>query len=94
MYTPHICATFALSSLLRRCLFVCVLSGAAAAGIPPALLEQLKPGGRLVIPVGPEGGDQRLEVLDKEESGQITKRVVTGVRYVPLTSEQHQLGQA
>ena len=65
--------------------------GAAAATIPPALIEQLKPGGRLVIPVGPEGGHQRLEVIDKAADGKLHRRVVTGVAYVPLTSEQHQL---
>lgn len=65
--------------------------GAAAAGIPAPLIEQLRPGGRMVIPVGPESGDQYLEVLDKSASGAISKRRVTGVRYVPLTSEAHQL---
>lgn len=66
--------------------------GAAAAGIPAPLIEQLRPGGRMVIPVGPEGGDQYLEVIDKSAStGAVTKRRVTGVRYVPLTSESHQL---
>ena len=68
--------------------------GAAAATIPAALIEQLKPGGRLVIPVGPEGGHQRLEVIDKAADGQLHRRVVTGVAYVPLTSEQHQLDKS
>jgi len=68
--------------------------GAAAATIPQALLDQLKPGGRLVIPVGPEGGDQHLDAIDKDASGKITRMRVTGVRYVPLTSEEHQVKNA
>jgi protein-L-isoaspartate(D-aspartate) O-methyltransferase len=68
--------------------------GAAAATIPQALLDQLKPGGRLVIPVGPEGGDQHLDAIDKDLQGKVTRMRVTGVRYVPLTSEEHQVKNA
>jgi len=63
--------------------------GAAAATLPPALIEQLKPGGRLIIPVGSES--QNLEQIDKDANGKITRKIVTGVRYVPLTSEENQL---
>ncbi|KAL2933700.1 Protein-L-isoaspartate O-methyltransferase [Bienertia sinuspersici] len=63
--------------------------GAAAPEIPKALLDQLKPGGRLVIPVGTFFQD--LQVIDKREDGSISTRTETSVRYVPLTSREQQL---
>jgi protein-L-isoaspartate O-methyltransferase len=38
-----------------------------------------------VCPVGPDGGDQSLVVVDKDGAGQLTSRSVMSVRYVPLT---------
>lgn len=63
--------------------------GAAAPDIPPALIEQLKPGGRMVIPVG--NLFQYLKVVDKNPDGSISVRDETSVRYVPLTSREAQL---
>ncbi|XP_042042323.1 protein-L-isoaspartate O-methyltransferase 1-like [Salvia splendens] len=63
--------------------------GAAAPEIPPALIEQLKPGGRLVIPVGTIS--QELKVVDKNADGTVNIQSETGVRYVPLTSREAQL---
>lgn len=63
--------------------------GAAAPEIPPALVEQLKPGGRLVIPVG--NIFQDLQVVDKDMDGKLSIRSETAVRYVPLTSRDAQL---
>ncbi|KAH7681538.1 Protein-L-isoaspartate(D-aspartate) O-methyltransferase protein [Dioscorea alata] len=63
--------------------------GAAASEIPPALLEQLKPGGRMVIPVG--NIFQDLKVVDKNLDGSINIRNEASVRYVPLTSRAAQL---
>lgn len=58
--------------------------GAAAAEIPQALVDQLAPGGRLVIPVGSQGGAQELVEVDKDDKGKTKTTVLMGVRYVPL----------
>ncbi|WOL11515.1 protein-L-isoaspartate O-methyltransferase-like isoform X2 [Canna indica] len=63
--------------------------GAAAPDIPQPLIDQLKPGGRLVIPVGTIFQD--LQVVDKKMDGSITIQSETPVRYVPLTSKEAQL---
>ncbi len=62
-----------------------ILVTAAAPHVPPALLEQLKPGCRLVIPVGPSGRSQVLKVLEKSADGSIDERDVLDVVFVPLT---------
>lgn len=54
--------------------------------IPSALQEQLREGGRLVIPVGPEGGVQELFVMEKKD-GVIVKKSVIPVRFVPMTGQ-------
>jgi protein-L-isoaspartate(D-aspartate) O-methyltransferase len=58
---------------------------AAAPHIPPPLVEQLKPGGRLVIPVGQPGGVQDLMVLEKSADGSVSHRHLLAVAFVPLT---------
>ena len=62
-----------------------ILVTAAAPHIPPPLVEQLKPGARLVIPVGPPYGYQELMVVDKSPAGVVRERNVLGVAFVPLT---------
>lgn len=57
---------------------------AAAPSIPPALVEQLKPGGRMAIPVGGEGEVQFLMLLTKRADGGIEQRRILPVRFVPL----------
>lgn len=63
--------------------------GAAAGDIPQELIDQLKPGGRMVIPVGTFFQD--LKVVDKNLDGSVSVRSETSVRYVPLTSREAQL---
>jgi protein-L-isoaspartate(D-aspartate) O-methyltransferase len=53
---------------------------AAATSVPPALLDQLKPGGRLVMPLGPEEA-QLLTVVDKASSGRTDTRTAMPVRF-------------
>jgi protein-L-isoaspartate(D-aspartate) O-methyltransferase len=57
---------------------------AAAPAVPPALLAQLKPGGRMVIPVGAAGGVQQLLLLTKAADGRVDEKRVIPVRFVPL----------
>ena len=57
---------------------------AAAPSIPPALVAQLKPGARMVIPVGGEGDIQYLKVLTTRADGGTDERAVIAVRFVPL----------
>lgn len=58
---------------------------AAAPAIPEPLIEQLKPGARLVIPIGRPDGDQKLMLVEKTIDGRVEKRSVLGVAFVPLT---------
>ncbi len=64
-----------------------IIVTAAADDIPPPLLEQLKPGAVLVMPVGAQGDTQWLTVVRKDASGAIERQVVLPVRFVPLTRD-------
>jgi len=62
-----------------------ILVTAAASHIPPALVQQLKPGGRMVIPVGSPYTVQRLMLVTKDKAGAVSTRNLFPVRFVPLT---------
>jgi len=64
-----------------------IMVTAAAEKVPPALIEQLAPGGKLVMPLGEQHDVQWLTVLEKDDAGEISRRVVLPVRFVPLTGE-------
>ena len=57
---------------------------AAAPRIPQALVDQLKPGGRMVIPVGAAGGAQDLVLVTKDAGGKVRHKSIIAVRFVPL----------
>jgi protein-L-isoaspartate(D-aspartate) O-methyltransferase len=65
--------------------FDAIIVTAAAEAIPAPLLEQLKPGGRMVIPVGSHWGGQELVLISKGADGAIEQRNVLSVAFVPLT---------
>jgi protein-L-isoaspartate(D-aspartate) O-methyltransferase len=70
--------------------FDAIIVTAAAPSIPPPLLEQLKPGGRMLIPVGAPYNRQILTVIDKNERGKVTEQTILPVAFVPLTGEHAQ----
>ena len=68
--------------------FDAIIVTAAVSPIPPPLLEQLKPGGRMVIPVGRQWAAQTLMLVQKDAAGRIHERRIVPVRFVPLTGER------
>ncbi|MCY3553925.1 MAG: protein-L-isoaspartate(D-aspartate) O-methyltransferase [Gemmatimonadetes bacterium] len=62
----------------------------AAGHLPPLLWSQLKPGGRIVIPIGEMTGVQRLVVVRKTADGERSSRTVMPVRFVPMTGRVEQ----
>jgi protein-L-isoaspartate(D-aspartate) O-methyltransferase len=69
----------------ERAPFDAIIVTAAAPSIPPALIEQLRSGGRMMIPVGPRHGEQTLMLVTKDAAGEVTQRNVLPVAFVPLT---------
>jgi protein-L-isoaspartate(D-aspartate) O-methyltransferase len=65
--------------------FDAIVVTAALAHVPPALIGQLKVGGRIVMPVGPAGETQRLTLVEKVAPDQTTARDIILVRFVPFT---------
>jgi protein-L-isoaspartate(D-aspartate) O-methyltransferase len=62
-----------------------ILVTAAPATVPATLVEQLAPGGRMVIPVGPDPGIQRLRLLERASDGVNRVADLLSVRFVPMT---------
>jgi protein-L-isoaspartate(D-aspartate) O-methyltransferase len=65
--------------------FDAIIVTCAAGHIPPPLIEQLKSGGRMVIPVGPVYDVQYLILVTKNEEGEIRSERLLPVRFVPMT---------
>ena len=66
--------------------FDAIVVTAAAPKIPPPLIEQLKEGGRMIIPVGASNNTQQLILLEKE-NGEVKQQTLLHVRFVPFTRD-------
>jgi protein-L-isoaspartate(D-aspartate) O-methyltransferase len=65
--------------------FDAIIVTAAASHVPPPLLKQLRPGGRIVIPLGTQFMTQYLMLVEKQQNGTVTTRQILPVAFVPLT---------
>jgi protein-L-isoaspartate(D-aspartate) O-methyltransferase len=68
--------------------FDAIMVTAGAREVPPPLVHQLKPGGRMVIPVGPAQSVQYLTLIEKQADGSVRSSRVAPVRFVPFTRER------
>jgi len=64
--------------------FDIIIVTAAPDHVPQALIDQLKPGGSMIVPVGPTYASQQLQLIQKDAEGQMHVREVAPVRFVPL----------
>lgn len=62
-----------------------IVTASCREGIPGPLTEQLRPGGRMVLPVGANSEEQQLLVIEKDSDGRLREKAVLPVRFVPLT---------
>ena len=67
--------------------FDAIVVTAAASHVPPPLVAQLKPGGRMIIPVGSRFLTQQLVLIEKTSGGELITRQILPVKFVPLTGE-------
>ena len=67
--------------------FDAIVVTAAAPTMPPKLLEQLKPGGRMVIPVGLPRGHQELLLVTRDLKGEFQQQDLLAVAFVPLVED-------
>jgi len=68
--------------------FDAIVVTAAASHVPPSLVQQLRPGGRMIIPVGGRFMTQQLLLLEKTDDEEVITRQIAAVRFVPLTRER------
>ncbi len=64
-----------------------IIVTAAAPEVPQPLIDQLRPGGRMIIPVGQHFGGQELLLIEKNAKGEISRKDILPVRFVPLTRD-------
>ena len=68
--------------------FEAILAAASGSHVPPSLVAQLSPGGRLVMPLGDPAGIQKLVKVTKQEDGILQQSDLGEVRFVPLIGEE------
>ena len=73
----------------ERAPFDGIMVTAAAPTVPPALVDQLAPGGRLVIPIGRDSLSQDLVLIQKDAQREVRQRRLFPVAFVPLTGRAH-----
>jgi protein-L-isoaspartate(D-aspartate) O-methyltransferase len=61
-----------------------IMVTAAPDHVPQPLIDQLKPGGRMVVPVGRTFAVQQLQLIEKDAAGKVTTSDISGVMFVPL----------
>ncbi|MDP8914692.1 MAG: protein-L-isoaspartate O-methyltransferase, partial [Pseudomonadota bacterium] len=66
-----------------------IIVTAGADHLPRPLIDQLRPGGRMVIPVGRSRNSLDLTVVEKDRSGRIKRRQILPVAFVPLTRSRN-----
>jgi protein-L-isoaspartate(D-aspartate) O-methyltransferase len=64
--------------------FDAIIVTAAPDSMPSALVAQLRRGGRMILPLGPQGLNQRLVMVEKDQAGRVTTRDLMAVRFVPM----------
>ena len=64
--------------------FDVIMVTAAPEQVPQPLIDQLKPGGRLIVPVGPRFTVQELQLIEKDAAGKVSTKTVSPVMFVPL----------
>ena len=69
----------------ERAPFDAIIVTAASSHVPPPLIRQLKPGGRMLIPVGSRFMVQELLLVEKTAAGEVSTRQILPVTFVPLT---------
>ena len=68
--------------------FDAIIVTAASDHIPPPLIQQIKPGGRMIIPVGSRYLTQQLVLVERDLQGKVTTREIIPVTFVPLTGQR------
>ena len=71
----------------ERAPFDAIIVTCAPESVPKPLVDQLKPGGRICIPVGPTLGPQELYLMTKRDDGMLERKSVLPVRFVPMTGQ-------
>src|SRR5205085_11150734 len=70
--------------------FDAIIVTAGAVRVPPALVAQLRPGGRMILPLGPNWAEQQMTLVRKRRDGRIAVRSCGWVAFIPFVGEAQQ----